>query len=113
MSRHMDLVQRLKDSVLRGRGATAPALRQAAAARAAEVAGLPPGEAAGEIPADLWSYVETIGRHAYRITEEDIAALRQAGWSEDEIFEVSISAAVGAGMSRLERGLAALRGGTR
>ena len=113
MSRHLDLVQRLKDCVLRGRGVTAPALRQAAAARAAEVAGLPPGETPGEIPTDLQRYVETIGRHAYRITEEDIAALRQAGWSEDAIFEVSVSAAVGAGMSRLERGLAALRGGTR
>ena len=112
MSRHMDLVQRLKDCVLRGRGVTAPALRQAAAARGAEVAGLPPGEPAGEIPADLQRYIETIGRHAYRIAAEDIAALRQAGWSEDAIFEVSISAAVGAGMSRLERGLAALRGGT-
>ena len=113
MSRHMDLVQRLKDCVLRGRGVTSPTLRQAAAVRAAEVAGLPPGEPPGEIPADLRRYVETIGRHAYRITESDIAALRQAGWSEDEIFEVSISAAVGAGMSRLERGLAALRGSTR
>lgn len=113
MIRHMHLVQRLKETVLRGRGVTAPALRQAAAARAAEVAGLPPGEMPGEIPADLQTYVETIGRHAYRITEEDIATLKQAGWSEDEIFEVSVSAAVGAGVSRLDRGLAALRGGTR
>jgi hypothetical protein len=111
MSRHMDLVQRLKDCVLHGRGATPPALRQAAAARAAEVAGLPPGEPPGEIPADLQTYVETVGRHAYRVTDEDIAALKRAGWSEDAIFEVSVSAAVGAGTSRLERGLAALRGG--
>lgn len=113
MSRHMDLAQRLKDSVLRGEGVTSPAVRQAAAARAAEVAGLPPGEPPGEIPAGLQRYVETIGRHAYKITGEDVAALKRAGYSEDEIFEISISAAVGAGMSRLERGLAALKGGTR
>jgi hypothetical protein len=111
MNRHLHLVQRLKQTVLRGKGVTAPALRQAAAARAAEVAGLPPGEPPGEIPADLQEYVETLGRHAYRITDGDIAALKRAGWSEDAIFEVSVSAAVGAGTSRLERGLAALRGG--
>jgi hypothetical protein len=113
MSRHMDLVRRLKDCVLGGKGVTPAALRQAAAARAAEVAGLPPGEPAGEIPADLQKYVETIGLHAYRITDEDVEALKRAGYSDDEIFEVSISAALGAGMSRLERGLAALKGGTR
>lgn len=113
MGRHMDLVQRLKDCVLRGKGETGPALRQAVAARAAEVSGLPPGETPGEIPAELQKYVDTVGRHAYRITDEDVEALKQAGWSEDAIFEVSISAALGAGVSRLERGLAALKGGTR
>ena len=113
MNRHMDLALRLKDCVFRGKGRTTPALRQAVAARAAEVAGLPPGEPPGEIPADLRTYVETIGRHAYRITDEDVEALKRAGYSEDEIFEISLSAALGAGMSRLERGLAALKGGTR
>jgi hypothetical protein len=113
MSRHRDLVQRLRDCALRGKGVTEPALRQAVAARAAEVGGLPPNETPGEIPGDLREYVETIGRHAYRITDEDVAALRRAGWSEDEIFEISVSAAVGAGVGRLERGLAALKGGTR
>jgi alkylhydroperoxidase/carboxymuconolactone decarboxylase family protein YurZ len=39
-----------------------------------------------------------------------VAALRAAGYSEDAIFEIVASVAVGAGLGRLERGLAALRG---
>lgn len=51
-----------------------------------------------------------VARHAYTVTDGDIAALREAGYSEDAIFEITLSAAVGAGLARLERGLAVLRG---
>jgi alkylhydroperoxidase/carboxymuconolactone decarboxylase family protein YurZ len=39
-----------------------------------------------------------------------IEALRNAGYSEEAIFEMTLSAAIGAGQARLERGLAALKG---
>jgi hypothetical protein len=42
-----------------------------------------------------------------------VAALRRAGYSEDAIFETAISAAIGGGLARLERGLAALEGDKR
>jgi len=117
MGRYDDLFQRLERAVLDGRGETPPALRQAVAARTAELGGRPKdaaSPASGEpIPADLRGFVDTIGRHAYRVTDEDVEALLRAGYSEDVIFEVSISAALGAGQARLERGLAALRGGQR
>jgi hypothetical protein len=109
MNRYANLAERLRDSVLRGRGETRPELRQAAAARAAELAGLPAAPAM-EIPANLREYVDTVSLHAHRITDEDVQALRRAGYSEDAIFEISLSVAVGAGLSRLERGLAALDG---
>jgi hypothetical protein len=93
------------------------ALRQAVAARSAELAGLPavpPGAPAGtEIPANLREFVDKAALHAYRITDEEVAALRRAGYSEDAIFETAISAAIGGGLARLERGLAALEGGKR
>jgi hypothetical protein len=108
MPRYAHLVQRLREAVLDGSGTTSPELRRAAAARSAELGG-GPAAAEGEIPTDLRGYVDTIARHAYRVTDEDIDALRRAGWSEDAIFEISISAAVGAGFARLERGLAALK----
>lgn len=108
MGRHMELVERLRQTVLEGRGKTDPRLRQAVAARAAELGGGPSGAEEVEIPEGLRKHVETTARHAYRITDEDVDTLRRAGYSEDEIFEVSVSAAVGAGLARLERGLALL-----
>ncbi len=42
------------------------------------------------------------------LTDEDVAALRRAGYSEDAIFEITATAAVGAAITLLERGLIAL-----
>ena len=112
MERHAGLPQRLKESILGPKGTVDPALRRAAEARAGELAGGPPADVAA-IPEDLRAYVDTVARHAYRVTDEDVEALRRAGYSEDAIFEVSAAVSVGAGMARLERGLAALKGGRR
>ncbi|HEY6286494.1 MAG TPA: hypothetical protein VIX20_12580 [Ktedonobacteraceae bacterium] len=43
-------------------------------------------------------------------SEEDFEALRKTGYSEDAIFELTVSAALGTGISRLEHGLAVLKG---
>jgi alkylhydroperoxidase family enzyme len=51
-----------------------------------------------------------VAHHAYRVTDADVAALRQAGHSDDSLFEITVAAAVGAALHRLDRGLAALRG---
>jgi alkylhydroperoxidase family enzyme len=102
--RFAELVRRLEAAALDGPAETAAAVRRAVAARAG-------GRAGAEVPAGLAAYVDTIARHAYRVTPEDIAALRAAGFSEDAIFEVTVGAALGAGLARLEAGLAALRGG--
>ena len=58
----------------------------------------------------LAGYVDKVRRHAYRITDADVAALQQAGQSDDRLFEMTIAAAVGAALHRLDRGMAALRG---
>ena len=55
------------------------------------------------------AYCDTVRRHAYRVTDAQVDELRAAGLGEDEIFEVTVAAAVGAGLDRLEAGLAALR----
>lgn len=112
MARYEELVENQRRAALESEGVTDPALRRAVFARSAELSG---GAAAGveEIPADLRKYVDTVARHAYRITDEDIQGLRRAGCSEDAIFEVSVAAAVGAGLERLKRGLGILRGGER
>ena len=87
-----------RDAVLRtvldGPGETDPSLRYAAA------------EGVG-VPDDLRVLVEKIHQHAYRVTDEEIAAL-QARYSDDQLFELIVSAAVGASRKRLMAGLKAL-----
>jgi len=108
--RYDDLMRRLREAVLGSPGVTEPSLRLAVEARAAAVGGRP-GSNDG-VPAELTAFVDRVARQAYMVNERDITALRQAGFSEDAIFEVTASAALGAGLSRLERGLATLEGGT-
>lgn len=126
--RYHGMVGRLRHAVLRGSGDTDPSVRAAIEARAAgAAAGAGAGEPQGEpqdetttgagaagglqgVPESARAFVDKVIRHAYRVTDRDVEALRAAGLSEDAIFELTISAAVGAGRGRLERGLAALRG---
>jgi alkylhydroperoxidase family enzyme len=100
---HAGRVRRLAAAVLDTPGQLATAVRRAVAARA--------GGAAGAVAAPLAGYVDTVARHAYRVTDEQVAALRAAGLTEDAIFEATIAAALGAGLRRLECGLAALEAG--
>jgi hypothetical protein len=58
-------------------------------------------------PAELRGYLEKVRLHAYKVTDRDIDE-KSAGVSEDEIFEHTVSAAVAAGLERLDAGLRAL-----
>jgi len=60
-------------------------------------------------PPELELYLEKVRRHAYEVTDADVQRLKDAGFSEDEIFEHTVSAAVAAGLERLDAGLRALR----
>jgi alkylhydroperoxidase family enzyme len=60
------------------------------------------------IPAELKPYADKVARHAYRVTDPDIAALREAGYDDDAIFEITVCLALGAGLHRRDVGLAAL-----
>ena len=88
----------LRDEVLQrvilGRGTTDPALRAAAA----DGTGLPP---------DLQPLTDKIHAHAYLVTDEDLARLGSV-YDEDQLFEIIVSAALGAARHRLMTGLLAL-----
>jgi alkylhydroperoxidase family enzyme len=103
---------KLVEAVLTSPGETDLALRRAVEAYSAELGGRPDVRA-GKLPAELVEYVTKVALHAYKTTDEDTDALRQAGYSEDAIFEITLSAALGAGIARLERGLAVLKGDER
>jgi hypothetical protein len=92
---HAVLRDRVFQLVLDGRAETEPVLRHAAA------------DGRG-VPAELQSLVDKIHAHAYKVTDEDIARL-QTKYSDDQLFEVIVSAALGASRRRLEAGLQAVR----
>ena len=61
-----------------------------------------------EAPPEFAAYLEKVRLHAYKVTDADVQQLKDAGFSEDEIFEHTVSAAVAAGLERLEAGLRTL-----
>jgi alkylhydroperoxidase family enzyme len=60
-------------------------------------------------PPQFAKYLEKVRLHAHKVTDRDVEELTAVGFSEDEIFEHTISAAVAAGLERLDAGLATLR----
>jgi alkylhydroperoxidase/carboxymuconolactone decarboxylase family protein YurZ len=92
---HRELVAR----VLEGNGKATAELRRAAF----ENAGL---------TEPIRTLIEKVANHAYRVTDEDIAAVRAAGLSEDQIFEIVICAAVGQASRQYSSALAALASAT-
>ena len=58
-------------------------------------------------PPDLQALIDKVEAHAYRVTDDDLRRL-QAKYSDDELFEIIVSAALGASERRLLAGLEAL-----
>src|SRR3954471_12788845 len=56
------------------------------------------------VPEVAHEYAEKVRRHAYRVTDRDVQALLDAGLSEDEVFELTVSVAVAAGLERWRAG---------
>lgn len=87
---------RLRRRILDGPGHLDVSVRQAAF-----------GDDLGTLSSEVAGYVSKVHRHAYEVTDRDVVSLRESGLSEDEIFELTISAAVGAGVRRLDMARAA------
>jgi alkylhydroperoxidase family enzyme len=56
--------------------------------------------------------VDKVARHAYWVTDEDIAAARASGLSEDQVFEILVCAAIGQATRQYDTALAALEAAT-
>ena len=56
-------------------------------------------------PAEMTPYLETVRDRAYAVVDRDIEALREAGISEDTIFEQTVAVAIAEGLRRLDRGI--------
>lgn len=88
--------------VLHGDGVTSTAVREAAA-----------GSGSDGVAEKAAPVIAKIRAHAYKVTDDDIATLRAAGYaSDDEIFELTIATVVGVAQRRLDAAMAAIDGAT-
>jgi hypothetical protein len=85
---------------------SSPALREAVAAHAAALSLEQPDPA--PLPANIEPYVHKVACHAYKVLDREVEALQAAGYSVDEVFEITVAAAVGAAYARMEVALSAL-----
>jgi hypothetical protein len=60
----------------------------------------------------LGTLIDKVARHAYRVTDEDIAAARESDLSEDQVFEIVVCAAIGQATRQYDAALAALEAAT-
>jgi len=100
-------MERVAEAVLQTPGDADPQLRAAVEQYAAALGGRQGPVPA--LPAELRSYVEKVAKHAYKVVDADVDGLREAGYSEDAIFELTLAAALGAARVRLDAGLRAMR----
>lgn len=71
-------------------------------------------EESGSMPVPMLKpYLDKVVHHAYKVVDADVERLKRADYSEDEIFELTIAAALGASLARLERGFALVDGGAK
>jgi AhpD family alkylhydroperoxidase len=94
-TRHGDAAEKLRHAALDAPATTDPALRTAAAA-------------GGPLPQPWQSYATAVRDASYKITAADIDRLTAAGHTEEEIFEVTVAAAVGAATRGFDVGRRAL-----
>ena len=94
-SLHSALVSR----ILEGEGQASPEIRRAAF----------DNEGLSE---PMRTFVDKVAHNARMVTDADIGTLRQAGLSEDQIYEIVVCAAVGQATRQYQNALAALSAAT-
>src|SRR3954452_23051844 len=61
-----------------------------------------------DVPEPVRGLIDTVTRHAWRVRDADVQAAKAAGASEDEIFELVVSAALGQASRQHAAAMAAL-----
>jgi hypothetical protein len=87
--------QALVDSVLTAEGTASAELRARAFSNA-------------DIPPPLQTLIDKVATRPAEVSDADFAAAKASGFSEDQIFELVVSAAVGQSARLYDAGLAAL-----
>jgi hypothetical protein len=89
-------MERLRYAVVRGPGSLAPNIRHAISEGAYS-------------SSPLGAFAQKVAAHAFMVNDKDIQELHRADYSDDQIFEAAVSAALGAGLYRLDCVLSILR----
>jgi len=92
---YQQLYQKLVDRILKGTGKCTTEQRQAAFNNA-------------DLPPPLNALNDKVAHNAYKVTDNDIAAAKAAGYNEDQLFELVICGAIGQASRQYLNGLAAL-----
>jgi hypothetical protein len=53
-------------------------------------------------PSEMGTYLEKVRNRAYSVADRDIEMLKEAGFSEDTIFEQTVAVAIAEGLRRLD-----------
>ncbi|HEU4511357.1 MAG TPA: hypothetical protein VFR78_24220 [Pyrinomonadaceae bacterium] len=93
---HAHKMERLRRAVISGPGSLAPNIRRAISECTYD-------------STPIGAFAQKVAEHAFRVKDEDIQELHRAHYSDDQIFEAAVSAALGAGLYRLERVLSLVR----
>ena len=99
--------RRLIDAVLGRPGRADPSRRLAALRHGAAATGAVAEPGLEEL-GDAAGLVDKVARRAYTVTDEDIALAKRGGYTEAEVFDLIVSAAVGAGLARRAVGRSAV-----
>ena len=83
-------------------GATTPDTRRSVEAFAASQWGRD-RENTHPLPSELEPYLKKLSLHAYKITDDDINNLRQDGYTDEMLYEITIVGSVGAALVGLEK----------
>jgi alkylhydroperoxidase family enzyme len=89
------LVGAIEQRILNGPGAASPELRAKAFA-------------ADDLPEPLATLLDKVARRSFQVTDADFTAALEAGFGEDQLFELVICAAAGESGRQYRAGLAAL-----
>jgi hypothetical protein len=95
MSETDRLRQRVIDRAVNGPGRTAPAIRRAAFDNSG-------------VDSRARFLIDKVASRAWTVTPADVAAVSRSGMTDDEVFELVISAALGQSTRQLQAALAAL-----
>lgn len=106
--RHALQMGAMLDAVATQPGVTTTALREQVRAYAQRLS-LDPSADPLDVPPELVAYVRKVTFHAYKVLDEDILSLQKAGYSDDALFEITLSVSMGTARARLERGLHTLQ----